>query len=151
MPRLEQRGKVLRRQFAETVKVRVTGKGIDANEADGPAERGAQAQVAEQLNEIELIEEIVFEPEYELVEGRVIIYDFTPPSEVIPAILSGGIRPEKKPGSHVHQLVVGKTSGHRALMEWISPDRPHARDSSQRKRVRNGRSVGDVKDLAHGP
>jgi hypothetical protein len=129
----------------------VAGKGIDANKTDGFANWRAQAQVTEQLNQIELIEEIVFEPEDDLVVGLVVFDHLTPPPQIIPAIFAGFSISEVVAGPHFDELVVGKTSGHRAFIEWISPDRPRARDSCQRKRVRNGRSVGDVKDLAHGP
>jgi hypothetical protein len=65
-PRREQRLDLVRGQLAKALEARMAGVTVDANQRDRLRARAA-ADVVEELNEIELIEQIVLEPQHELV------------------------------------------------------------------------------------
>ena len=78
---LEQRTELARRELAETLESRTAGKRADANQAHrlrpGPGTR----KPAEDLNQVQLIEQIVLVPQHDLVVGVVVVDDLAPPPQ----------------------------------------------------------------------
>ena len=75
---IEERGQLVRRQLAEPSEPGTAGKRSDADQAHRLAGREAIANPGQELNEIQLIEEIVLEPQEQLVV-RLVTLDGGPP------------------------------------------------------------------------
>ena len=79
----------------------------------------------EQLNQIELIEEIVFVPEHELVVGRTIVNGLAPAPQLGDRFREGDARSVvscQVTGANVQQLLVCQPRRHRSFVQRISPD-----------------------------
>ena len=74
LPRFEQRRQFVWRELAEALESRMTGKRSDAHEAHRLRGRKVLANPGQELNEIQLIEEVVLEPQNQLVV-RLVTFD----------------------------------------------------------------------------
>ena len=99
---------------ADTDQTHLSGDGI------GPADS------AQQLNEIELIEEVVLVPEDQLVVRLVIVDDLAPAAQLgnrVRRIAIGVQTAREVSGANVEQLFVGQLPWNRPLVQRICPDR----------------------------
>jgi hypothetical protein len=67
LPRVEKRGQLACRQLTEPLEPGMTGKRSDAHEAHHLRRRKALSNPGQELNEVQLIEEVVLEPQDQLI------------------------------------------------------------------------------------
>ena len=145
LPRFEQRRQFIRRELTESLETGAARKRSHAHEADGLLRRNAIPNPAQNLNQVQLIEQIVLEPQDQFVVGVVVFDDRAPAPEVVDGIrrrfrsrASEITRPD------LDELGIAHAAGNRALVEWVRPDRHGAWNSCRLDRPRRRGTVRDV-------
>ena len=86
---------------------------------------GSFSYARKQLNQIELIEEIVFVPEHKLVVRTTIVNGLAPPPQLGDRVREGDARSVvscQVTGANVQQLLVCQPRRHRSFVQGVSPD-----------------------------
>ena len=99
----------------------------------------------QQLDEIQLIEQIVLEPQHQLVVAGVVV-DGLAPSAQIGSDVAGVISRGKETSPDHQQLVVRHVARHRAFVQRIGPDLGAPRHSRQFDQAGRSVTVGNVKN-----
>jgi hypothetical protein len=102
-----------------------------------------RADEGEQLQQNQLIEQVVLEPEDQLVPRVVPCDQLSPQAHVVPGVGSGR-RPCVVPSPHLDQRLVVDAARHRPVVQRIRPDGHHAGNAGALECGRRRRAVGDV-------
>ena len=121
---LDERRQFVRRELAQSLERGSARKRSDAHEADGLRGRNAAPNPGQELNQVQLIEQVVLEPEDHLVVRLVPIDGGSPRSErVLVFVLEIRVGSDEKTLADGDELLVGQPAGNRPL---IQHDRPTA-------------------------
>ena len=104
------------------------------------------------MNEVQLIEQVVLEPEHELVTGGGSRNRRIPGHEGRMHIVVAhvGCHLRYVPRAHGAQPALVERSRHGAVVERVGPDRGVARNRSARDQVGRGGAVGEVEEAGAG-
>ena len=150
--RLEERTDLLGLELAEALEGRAPGERADTDQrrrARTLLPRRA-ADAVEQLDQVELIEEVVLEPEHELVVARDVVDRGAPTLELGDHVADAVCRIGEVTSAHRDQLAIRRTLRHRPIVERIGPDRTRAGQPGALDQRRGRRPVGDVVIARHG-
>ena len=111
---------------------------------------GTSSNPVQKLNEVQLIEQVVLEPEHELVVGAGVGDDAPPLPQPLDRAFEGVSRWfGQKPRADFDQGLVRQVTRHRAFVEHIAPDRPLPGNPRGFDQARQRRAVRDVKEAFH--
>jgi hypothetical protein len=122
----EERCELVWRELAQSFEVWSPGKRPDTYQAHGSRARECPSDATQHVNEIQLIEEIVFVPQNELVVGPIVL-DRRPAGihvgeRVFIRTLDAPIREGGQvAGADLQKLFVGEPAGDRTLMQHVGP------------------------------
>src|SRR4030095_15476391 len=145
LTRIEERGQLVRSELAEPSEPGAARKRSDAHQAHHLAGGEALANPRQQLNEIQLIEEIVLEPQDQLFVELVMLDNLAPSRQVVYGIDVRGLRPCQISRTDVYQLGIREIAWNRALVQGIGPDRQSAGNRGCFDGHRRRRAIGHVK------
>ena len=117
-------------------------KRIHRHEADRSGR--AAPQMRQQLDQVELIEEIVLEPQHELVVVTRIGHRRAPTRQLGGDIVGFVRRCREKTRANAQQLIVGDVAWHGPVVKRIAPDHRPARHAGPLEQPGRAMAVGDV-------
>src|SRR5262249_44734621 len=119
----------------------------DAYEADRFARGQVLAQPAEKLNEVQLIEQVVLEPQHELVV-RLVRGDRLPPdSQIVHRIDVGRlVRSGQVAAANIDGLRVADAARYRPFVQRVAPDRSPAWNACLFDDRCGARAIGNMKE-----
>ena len=105
---------------------------------------------AQKLNQVQLIEEVVFEPEDKLVVGIIALDDLSPCLEAFHGIDARVLgRSAEEARAHFQERIVGQIARNRAVMKGIGPDRQQSRNAGLGNRSRCAAAIGDMQEARY--
>ena len=131
-------------ELAKPLEIRVAGIPIDADQRDRFRSL-LTAKVRQQLDEVQLIEQIVLEPQHQLVVA-VVVVDGLAPSAQIGSDVGGAILRGKEASPDHQQFVVRHVARHRAFVQRIGPDPGATRHTRPFDQSCRAVTVGNVKN-----
>ncbi len=106
------------------------------------------ANPRQELDEIQLIEQVVLEPQDQLVVRRVIPDDGSPLSEIVHRIDDSGLTGSGKVArTDLDQFRIGQPARNWPFVEWIGPDGEAAWNLGGFDQLRRARTVRDVEEV----
>ena len=140
----DQRCQLVRRELPQALESRMTRKRPDAHKADDLFGRKVLADPRQKLNEIQLIEEVVFEPQNQLLERFVTFDRGSPLPQVVHGVEGDVRRTSEMALTHVDEFCVGQPAWNGPFVERIRPDGRHTRNAGGSDEARRARAVRHV-------
>jgi hypothetical protein len=135
---------LLRAELSEPAKARHLGVAVDAQHAQARGAERHAGEVREDLEELELIVEIVLEPEDDLLEVSPLPHERVSLPEVGQHVLLRGPAPAREvPGADLGELVEARPGRHRAVVQHVPPREQHAFHAAFLHDVGRAITIGD--------
>src|ERR1700752_2904507 len=105
---------------------------------------------AQDLNQIQLIEKIVLEPEDELIVAVMFLDDPSPQSQIVYRVVTPTAwRASKEAPADVEQCLVGQTGRDGSVVKRVGPDRAESRNARRAERVCEAAAISDMEEARH--